>query len=176
MLGLFFKPDNLTLRTNLRHSKAFRFCGRHLRSGDGDVGLVLPVPLEHQPVIHFVNMIGSQDQHVLRRFRHDAQRILKHRISRALIPSLANLFHGWDDLDILAQFRRKNAPAIAHVTDQFQRFVLCEDENAAHARVDAIGKGEINDAISASKRNSRFGGVPSERMKTISGSSGQQNS
>src|SRR3984893_2086603 len=103
--------------------------------------------LEHGAVIHFVNMVRGENQYLIRRFGKNALRILKYGVRCPDVPSFADLFHGGDDLDILAKLGRQNAPSITNVTNQIERFVLREDENSADIGIDAIGKREIDNAV-----------------------------
>jgi hypothetical protein len=48
------------------------------------------------------------------------------------------------------------------VAVQAESFVLRENENAAEIRIDAVRKGDVNDAVESSERNSGFGAVASE--------------
>jgi hypothetical protein len=51
------------------------------------------------------------------------------------------------------------------VTVEGGRFILGEGIDAADARIETVGKGEVNDPINGTKRNSRFGSIPSERIE-----------
>ena len=78
-------------------------------------------------------------------------------------------------LDVFAEFRRKNAPPIPYMAVQFERFVLGQNENAAHIGVDTVGKREIDDAIRAAEWHGRFGVVARQGVETFSSPSCQQN-
>ena len=129
----------------------------------------------HRLVVHLVNLIARQDEDLIGRLSQNALRVLKHGIRCAVIPAFTGLFHGGDDFDVLAQFRRENAPTVAHVADQIERFVLRENENASHVGVDTVGKGEVDNAVDAAERHGRLGSVARQRMEAFPGPAGQQN-
>ena len=133
------------------------------------------MPLEHGLVVHFVNMIGGQDQDMLGGFGKNALRILKDRVGGALVPAFAHLLHGGNDLDIFVQFRRQNAPAVAHVTNQIERFVLREDKNTAHIGVDAVGKSEVDNAIRAAERDGGLSHIARQGIEPFARAAGEQN-
>jgi hypothetical protein len=66
--------------------------------------------LEHRPVVHFVDVVGGEDQHLVGRLGENALRILKNCVGRAEIPALAGSASWLDDFDVLTQFGRENAP------------------------------------------------------------------
>jgi hypothetical protein len=57
-----------------------------------------------------------------------------------------------------------------------ERFVLCENVNAAQVGVDAVGEGDVDDAINAAESNGRFGAVTSQRVESFARSASQQDS
>ena len=81
--------------------------------------------VQHVAVVHLVDVIAGQDQDGFGRFGLDALEILENRVGGALVPVRMHAFHGGNHLDILAQFRGQNVPAVADVAGQFQGFILC---------------------------------------------------
>src|SRR5208283_2910972 len=92
------------------------------------------------------------------------------------VPVLADALHGRQNFDELADFAAKNVPALADLPIQRKRLVLGEDIDAAHAGIDAIGKGNVDDAVDAAEGHGGFGAVASERIKPFAGPSGEQDS
>ena len=77
-------------------------------------------------------------------------------------------------VDELAQLAAQIAlPAQVDVPVQAHRLVLREDEILAHAAVEAIRQGEINDAIDAAERDGRLGPVAGQRLQPRSLAPGQ---
>ena len=125
VLRLLLEAHDAVVLVDLGHAEARGFLRRHLDGGDGDVGLVRAVPVQHLAVVHLVDVVAGEDQGLLGRFRFDALEILEDRVGRALVPVLVHALHGREHFDVFAQFGREDVPAVAHVADQVQRFVLC---------------------------------------------------
>src|SRR5581483_2297566 len=106
--------------------------------GDGDIGVILPVPVHHLAVIHFVNVVARENQRVFGVLDFDALEVLKDGVGRALVPVLMDPLHRGDYFDEFTEFGRKDVPSIANVPGQFQGFVLGQDENLADVRIDTV--------------------------------------
>ena len=91
---------------------------RHIDDADGNVRLALLVIRDHRPVVHFVDVIARQNQHVGRVVRADEFEILIHRIGGAAVPMDADLLLGGNQFDELAQFAAQVAPAALDVLNQ----------------------------------------------------------
>ena len=118
-------------------------------------------------------MVGGEDQHLFGHLSENALRVLKNCVSRAEIPALAGLLHGWDNFDVFTQLGRENAPPVAHMPDELERFVLREHEDSAQVGINAIGKREIDNAVLAAKWHGGFGGIAGQGMKALPGASSQ---
>ena len=71
------------------------------------------------------------------------------------------------DVDEFAQLAAEIAlPAEVDVPIQAHRLVLGEDEDLAHAAVEAVGQREIDDAVDAAEGDGRLGAVPGERLQS----------
>ena len=132
---------------------------------------------QHQVVVHLVDVVAGEDQHVLRLFAADGVDVLVDGVGRAHVPVLAHALHRRQNLDELAEFSAHDVgPAFADVAVQRQRLVLRQDVNATQVGVDAVGERDVDDAIDAAEGDGRFGAVARQRIKTLTCSSGQQNS
>ena len=70
------------------------------------------------------------------------------------------------DVDELAQLAAEIAlPAEVDVPVEAHRLVLGEDEDLAHAAVEAVREGEVDDAVDAAERHGRLGAVAGERLQ-----------
>src|SRR5690606_7080678 len=86
----------------------------------------------------------------------DDAEILEHRVGRASVPPFAVLLLGRHDVDELSEFAVKISPAAAYMLNQGVCLVLRQDEDLADARVDAVGQGEVDDAVLAAERRRGF--------------------
>ena len=105
----------------------------------------------------------------------DTLKILEHRVRRALVPVVMHALHRRQHFDVFAQLGRQDVPAIAHVANQVERFVLREHKDTARSRVDAVGEGKIDNAIDPAKRDRRLGRLVGERVEALPRAPRQQN-
>src|SRR2546430_9324955 len=132
--------------------------------------------LEHPPIIHLVNMVDRQYQHVLGLLRTDGINVLIDRIRRPLIPLITHSFHRRQYFDKLSHFPGHNVPPLADVPVQRKCLVLSEDVDPSQVRINAVGEGDINDAVDSAKCDRRFSPVTSEWVEPLACASGQQHS
>ena len=136
--------------------------------GEGDVGAGVLMLAKHLAVVHFVDVIAGENEDVLGLLGADGIDVLVDGVGGAHVPVGADALHGGQDLDELAELLGDDAgPAFADVAIERESFVLGEDVNAAEIGVDAVGKGDIDDAVLPAKRNGWFGAVAREREKAF---------
>jgi hypothetical protein len=106
--------------------------------------------LEHEGIVHLVDVIAGEDDDVLGFFGADGVDVLVDGIGGALIPRLGDALHRREYLDELAELVGDDgAPALADVAVERKGLVLGEDVNVAQVGVDAVGKGDVDDAVLA---------------------------
>ena len=89
--------------------------------------------------------------------------VLEDRIGSALVPALGDALHGREDLDELAEFTgHHRAPALADVAVERERLVLGEDVDVAQIGVDAVGEGDVDDAVLSGEGD---GGLARSRVR-----------
>ncbi len=138
-------------------------------------GVVLVVVLQHPAVVHLVDVVAGKDDHVLRLLAADGIDVLVHSVCGAHVPVGAGALHGWQQLEELAQFLGHDAgPAFAHVPVERECLVLGEDVDLAQAGVDAVGEGDVDDAVMTAKGDGRFGAIASEWKEALPGPARQQ--
>ena len=64
--GLFDEGDDLVLFVDMHDAEADRFHARHFQAADGDVGAGIDMLLQHQFVVHLVDVVAGEDDHVFR--------------------------------------------------------------------------------------------------------------
>jgi hypothetical protein len=69
---------------------------------------------------------------------------------------------GGEDFDELAEGGREDVPGVADMAVEGEGLVLGEDEDAAEPGVDAIGEGDVDQAVDAAKGNHGLGVVRRE--------------
>jgi hypothetical protein len=73
---------------------------------------------------------------------------------------------GGEDFDVVTEARKRRPPG-ANVAVEAQGFVLCENEDAAQVGIDAIGEGDVNNALKSAKRDGGFGAIARERPQAL---------
>ena len=129
-----------------------------------------------QRVVHLVDVVAGEDEDVLRLFGADGVDVLVDGVGGALVPGLGDALHGREDLDELAELAGDDgAPAFADVAVEGERLVLGEDVDVAQVGVDAVGEGEVDDAVLAGERDGRLGAVARQGEEPFAGTTGEQN-
>ena len=131
---------------------------------------------QHQPVVHLVDVVAGEDQHVLGLLGADGVDVLVDGVGGAQVPVLAHPLHGRQDLDELAQVAGHDVPALADVAVQRQRLVLGEDVDVAQVGVDAVGERDVDDAVDAAEGDRRLGAVAGQGIQALPRASRQQDS
>ncbi len=132
--------------------------------------------LQHQAIIHLVDVVAGEDEHMLGLFGTDGINVLVNRVRRALVPLVADPLHGRQHFHELAHFTAHNVPAFADVAIQRERLVLSKNVTPTQVGVDAVGERDVNDAVDPAEGHGRFGAVTSQRIEPFACSSSQQHS
>jgi hypothetical protein len=155
---LLQKADDTIIFVHVHHAERGGLHALHLEAADGHVGMLVDVLLQHHLVIHLVDVITGQDDHVLRIVRLDDVDVLKDGVSRAVIPlRLADALRCGKNVEAFVTFGTKKVPAALQVADQAVRLVLRRDADAADARVERVREGKVDDARLAAEVHRRLG-------------------
>ena len=122
---------------------------------------------EHGGIVHLVNMVAGQDQHVIRVIALDKGDVLIDRVGCALVP-FGILALGIGRQDLHAAVRGVQTPrlAVADVLIELQRLILRQDADRIDLGVYAVGKREIDNAVLAAERDGRLGRVFRQNHQT----------
>ena len=132
--------------------------------------------LEHAAVVHLVDVVAGEDEDVLGLLGADGVDVLVDGVGGALVPGLGDALHGRKNLDELAEFVGDDrAPALADVAIERERLVLGEDVDVAQIGVDAVGEGDVDDAVLAGEGDGGLGAIAGERKEPFAGTTGKQN-
>jgi hypothetical protein len=105
-------------------------------------------------------MITGEDQDKIWPLLLEGIDILKNGIGGPLIPVFVNSLLCRDDLDEFSERSGEDVPPYLDVAMKGDRFILSQGIDAPDIRMEAIGKGEINDPVDGAKGYGRFGTVP----------------
>jgi len=128
---------------------------------------MLVVELVQQPVVHLVDVVAGQDQHVVGGDAVDEVQVLPDGVGGALVPVVAALHLGRHFLDELVQARGQEAEALGEVPAQRVRLVLGQDQDLADVGVDAVAEGEVDDPVDGPERNRGLGPDLRERPQPL---------
>ena len=167
LLGLLLEFIDRAVLAGIHNAKAGGFLERNLAHGDGAVGITLLMEAEHGGIVHLVNMVAGQDQHVIRVIALDKRDVLIDRVGCALVP-FGILALGIGRQDLHAAVRGVQTPrlAVADVLIELQRLILRQDADRIDLGVYAVGKREIDNAVLAAERDGRLGRVFRQNHQT----------
>ena len=101
LLGFLQKAKDLILSIDLHETETGAVARRHRDAADGQVGLLLDVCPNHVAVVHFVNVVAGEDDHVAGIFLLNAVDILVDGVGGAFVPVLVDALLGRQDFDEL---------------------------------------------------------------------------
>src|SRR5699024_8778390 len=147
-LGLLFKLIDGAVVVGIHNAEAAGLLHGDGSDGDGAVGLALLMEAEHLSIIHLIDVVAVEVQNLVGVITVDKADILVNGVGRALIPGGA----------LGAGIRRQNADAavgvievagltVADVLIELQRLILGQDTDGVDMGVDAVGQGEVDDAV-----------------------------
>jgi len=128
---------------------------------------------EQGVVVHLVDMITGEHQHMLRLgLAHDVE-ILVDRIGGAAVPLVIKPLLGRHHIDELAEVGLQEAPAALDMADQALGLVLREHADAADAGVHAVRQRKVDDRELAGEGHGRLGAPVGELMQPRASTAGQ---
>lgn len=137
-----------------------RLRGVDSQGGHGQVRLVVLVKFDQRVVVHLVDVVASQNDHVLGPFLFQRVDVLVNGIGGTLVPVFVNALLWRHHVDEFTQFAAEEmTPTDVDMPVQAHGLVLREDQHFAQAAIQAIGQGEIDDAVGASERHRRLGSI-----------------
>ena len=126
---------------------------------------------EHPRVVHLVDVITGQHDHVVGLIRADDVEALEHGVRRAAVPGVVvDPLLRRDQVDELVHLRLQEVPAALQMPQQAVRLVLSEHADPPHPRVHAVGEHEIDDPELAAEMDGRLGAVVSQLLQATAAS------
>ena len=174
MLRFFFKLGDPSVPVGNHDAETAGFLDGYGHTGDGHVGFVGLVVIQHYFIIHLVDMIAGQDQHIIRVVHLHVRQVLENGVGRTGIPVGV----------LLGLIGRENGNA-AHISVQIpwntnsdmgiqtKGLILCQNAYRINSRVDTVAERKVDDAIFSAECHRRFGHLLRENTETASLSSGQ---
>ena len=175
MGGLFLKLGNAVVLVGVHDAEAAGFLPRNLTDGDGAVRFVLDVELQHLVIVHLVNVVAAEDQHVVRVELFDELNILINGVGSAGIP-FAGLAGHVRRQHINAAVGQVQIPggAAADIGVEQKRTVLGQHTHHIDAAVGAVAQRKVDDAVLAAVRDRRLGHIGGQNAQAAALSACQQ--
>ena len=147
--GLFGKADDAPLRVTLKDAEAAGILGGYRVDSYGDVGVLFPMEGRHLGIVHTIEMITGQDEHVRRAGGTNLEELFAHCIRRALVPGhVGGCLLGGPDLHPTG-VESVEAVGIRNVAVKRDGVELGEHSDVEDAGVDAVADGDIDQAVLA---------------------------
>ena len=141
IIRLLFKTNDPIVLVDLHDAKIASRRRLDAQGADGQVGLRPLVVLDHGAVVHLIDVVARQNDHVTRTLFLQRVDILIDGVGRSLVPMFVDTLLRWHDVDELVQFATEEAPpAKIDVPIQAHRLVLGQHEHLANAAIEAVGE------------------------------------
>jgi len=134
------------------------FHARHFQTADGDVRAAVDMLLQHDLVVHLVDVVAGKNDDVARRVVFDDVDVLIDRVRRAFVPlGFRDALAGRQDIEALVAAGSEEVPAVLQMADQAVRLVLGGDADAADAGIDGVRQREIDNPRLAAEKDGGLG-------------------
>ncbi len=158
--GFSTKSGDHAVGIDRHHAKAGGFGFRHDKAAHGHIRARIDVLLQHQFVVHLVDVVAREDDHVFRRVGGDDVDVLVNRVGGAFVPlAFRHALRCGQDVEAFVTFRPHEVPRAVHVADQRVRLVLRGHADAADARIDRVRQREVDDPAHPAEIDRRLGAV-----------------
>ena len=132
--GFFQEFDDATTFVNRHHAEAARRFAGYFQAGNRHIGGLVAMLLQHQLVVHLVDMVARQDDHIFGVVALNDIDVLEYRVGGAFVPlRFGYALRRRKYVETFVTFRPQKVPALLQVADQRMGLVLCGDYNAANA-------------------------------------------
>ena len=171
--GVFRKGRHSIFVVDGHDVKSLGLFEGYIHARHSHIGLILHVFSQHLAVVHLVDMVAGEDQHIARSVGVEDVNILEYGIGGTLIPTGIHALLCREEFDKFAEFAAQKSPTELDVTDEAVGLVLGEDADAANPGIETVGQAKINDAELAAKGYGRFGPPVGERPQAAAPLSSQ---
>jgi hypothetical protein len=129
---------------------------------------------QHQRVVHLVDVVAREDDHVLGLVAVEDVLVLVHRVGGAAVPRLlVDALLRRQQVDELVHLVLQKRPAALQMAQQAVALVLRDDADAAHTRVQAVRQREVDDAELAAEVHRRLGAPVGELAQAAAATAGE---
>ncbi len=153
----FVELDDALLFIHLHDAEAVRLFQRHRHDADRQVGALRQVIVDHRAVVHLVDVVSRQNEHVVGAVLANEIQILVDGVRRASVPVLAAArLVGLQQTHAAATAVEIPGFADADMIVEAVRAILRQHTDRVDAAVDAIADRKIDDAKFSGKGDGRL--------------------
>src|SRR6266851_9198438 len=146
--------------------KATGLAAWHLLAANRHVRALLDVLLQHELIIHLVDVISGEQYDKFGVVGLDDVDVLVNCVGCPEIPVLlGNALTGRQNIEAFVSFGTKKIPTHLQVSNEAMCLVLGGNRDAADARIHSVGEGKIDNARLATKIDGRLGASISQFQK-----------
>ena len=166
MLRLFLEFGDPEVLVGVHDAEAAGLLKGNLQDGDGAVRAGFLVGLQHLLIVHLVDVVAGEDQHVVRVVAVDEVEVLVDGVGRALVPVRAGLgLIGGQHHDAALPAVQVPGLSVADILVQLKGLILGQNAHGVDAGVDAVGQRKVDDAVLPAEADGRFRGLFSQRVE-----------
>ena len=165
--GFSIEVRNPEIFIHMDDAESMGIFDRNIDRADHGIGAFGEQPMEHLHIVHLVDVVARQDEHIVRLFGVEQKQVLIDCVGGALVPFFTDPLLGWNRGDIFAEFGIHDIPACTDVAIERVGFILDEDGDFSKPRVETIAERKIDNAIFPAKGNRRLGPMLGEGLKTL---------
>ncbi len=166
-LGLLVKLVDGIVWVGVENAEAGSLLHRDFQHRDGAVGVVFLMLGDHLRIVHFIDVVAGQDQHVIGIVPLDKGNVLINGVGRALVPvgAPAALVGGQH---MHAAVHGIQVPGLAgsDVFIEHHGLVLGEDPHRLNPGIDAVGKRKVDDPVFAAVGHRRLCQILGQNAQT----------
>ena len=161
MLGLFLKFRDIAVLAHVHDAEAGGLLQGDLQHGDGAGGVLFQVLLEHLGVVHLIDVVAGEDQHVLGIVVLNEGQVLVDGVGGAGEPGALLMGAQVGRQDVHAAVGHVQIPGLAgsDVGVELEGLVLGQHAHGVDAGVCAVGQGKVDDAVFAAEGDAGLGHV-----------------
>ena len=158
VLGLLFELADIPVLTQVHNAEAGGLLHGNLQNRDGAGGVFLNVLTQHGGIVHFVDVVTGENQHVVGVVAFNEPHVLINGVGRAGEPGafFSRALIGRKNVDAAVGNVQVPGLADADIAVKLQGFVLRQNADGVDAGVCAVGQGKVNDAILPAKGDAGF--------------------
>ena len=164
LLGLLLEGLDDAVGVGVHDAEAMGLRPGHLQHRDGGRRLLFAVEVQHLGVVHLIDMVTGEDEHIVRVVLVHELPVLPDGVGGAAVPvavlALGHVGGQHEDAAVVAV----EIPVLAgaQIRVEGQGAVLGQHAHRVEAGVDAVAEGEIDDPILAAEGDGRLGHVGGE--------------